>query len=108
MMIRVRARVLRHALEPLGLAEEAGDGAVELSERRDAREQPAVAHAALADVARVDVAHELEAGYVAHALAAPRLDGRAAPVAAVAEAVRKAVGATGGKLAWLGLGLGLG
>ena len=63
-----------HALQVGRLAEERRDGAIELGERRDCREQPTVTHRALVDVTRVDVADDLERGHIAHAHAAPRAE----------------------------------
>lgn len=84
-------RVVRLGGEVIGLPEEVGDGPVELGERRDAREQPAVAHAALLDVARVDIAPQLQAGHVAHTFAAAGR-GRQARLALPAEGVCVPVG----------------
>mmetsp|Transcript_9513 Transcript_9513/g.43277 ORF Transcript_9513/g.43277 Transcript_9513/m.43277 type:complete len:480 (-) Transcript_9513:247-1686(-) len=91
-------RFTRHVLDPAGgVGEEFVHRAVELGERGDGGEQPAVADLALVDVVRVDIADDLEARDVRAPHPAPGLERRVVHrvmqlVAAVVHAVGVRVG----------------
>mmetsp|Transcript_6877 Transcript_6877/g.31010 ORF Transcript_6877/g.31010 Transcript_6877/m.31010 type:complete len:435 (+) Transcript_6877:315-1619(+) len=74
-VVPVRSRP-GHLVHVRGILEQLEDGAVELGERGDGGEQPAVAHAALVDVAGVHVLDDLDPRSVQYPHAAAGTDGR--------------------------------